>query len=61
MNKSWPKSCWQITQNSEVKKFNTRAEQANECRPSTEPQGRIGHVEADTVEAESVANIALNY
>lgn len=58
MNKSSPKSCWQITQNREVKNFNTRAEQAKECRPFTEPWGRIGYVEADTV---SLANIVLNY
>lgn len=46
MNKSSPKSCWQITQKKEVKNVNTRAGQAKEWRSSTEPWGRTGHVEA---------------
>lgn len=58
MNKSLLKSCWQITQNREVQNVSTRAEQAKERRSSTEPWGRTGHVEADTV---SLASIAFNY
>lgn len=58
MKKGSPKSCWHTTQNREVQNVNPRAEQTKGCTSSTEPWGRIVHVEADTV---SLANRALNY